>query len=128
MAATAIGFNTNAGDFRISGAMGKITGTVSTTSEGIIKTGVLVVVTTAAISGAPPAISSQTLTGMPYYMANSYEDGTYSAEVRESAEDYNVYAYYFSFTGDTPVINSSSTANVSVTAGSTTANVNFTWP
>ncbi|MBI2069732.1 MAG: carboxypeptidase regulatory-like domain-containing protein [Elusimicrobia bacterium] len=122
----AIGDDLHIGTFTISNAFGKITGTFKSGGE-IIKTGVLVIVTTTTIT-TPPALSSNTLTGAPYYMTNSYEDGTYSVDVRGSTSTkYEVYAYYFTFSGDTPVINSSATSNVTVTAGQTTPDINLSW-
>ncbi len=122
--------NQVASTFIISGALGYITGSVKYGGNSI-KTGVLIVVTTATLSGTPPAppdLSSSTLTGTPYYMVSSMEDGTYLAEVRNSTKPiYNVYAYYPVLGSADAVIYSAKTANVSVTAGQTTSGVNFSW-
>ncbi|MEI7528330.1 MAG: carboxypeptidase-like regulatory domain-containing protein, partial [Elusimicrobiota bacterium] len=114
--------------FTVSGALGYITGTVK--SGGLpIKTGVLIVVTTATLSGTPPAppdLSTATLTGSPYYLVSSMENGIYTAEVRNGAL-YNVYSYYPKAGSSSAVILSSKTTGVSVTAGQTTSGVNFSW-
>lgn len=116
--------------FTISGAMGYITGSVTSGGQPI-KTGVLIVVTTATLTGtppAPPALSTATLTGTPYYLVSSMEDGTYTAEVRGSTlVPYNVYGYYPSPYGTTATIVSTKTVNITVTPGQTTPGVNFIW-
>jgi hypothetical protein len=116
--------------FTITGALGYITGTVK--FGGLpIKTGVLLVVTTSTLSGtppAPPALSAATLSGSPYYLVSSLEDGTYKAEVRQSTSPkYNVYAYYPSPSGTFATMISSAASNVSVLAGQITTGVNFSW-
>ncbi|MBI5744320.1 MAG: carboxypeptidase regulatory-like domain-containing protein [Elusimicrobia bacterium] len=116
--------------FTVSGAMGYISGTVKSGGEPI-KTGVLIVVTTSTLAGSPPAppsLSTATLSGTPFYIVSSMEDGTYLAEVRNSTNPkYNVYAYYPSPYGAAVTLISSSTANIPVTAGQTTTGVNFSW-
>ncbi len=112
--------------FTISGALGYISGTVNSNGAPI-QTGVLIVVTTTtlnAINPQPPDLSSGTLTGAPYYMVSSLENGSYITDVRDGS-GYNVYAFY-------PVVGSTGTAarvatGVSVTAGQTTSGVNFSW-
>ncbi|HAT72598.1 MAG TPA: hypothetical protein DCS63_07265 [Elusimicrobia bacterium] len=116
--------------FTVSGAMGYVTGAVR--SGGLpIKTGVLIVVTAANLTGTPPAppdLSAATLADTPYYLVSSMEDGTYTAEVRGSTSTlYNVYAYYPTPAGTTATIVSTKTANVSVVSGQTTTGVNFLW-
>jgi len=115
--------------FTITGALGAISGTVTSGGQPI-KTGVLIVVTTTTLTGsppAPPALSSATLTGPPFYMVSSMENGTYQVEVRNGSL-YRVYAYYPSVGSASAVIYSSNTAaNVSVTAGQTISGVNFSW-
>ena len=116
--------------FTISGAMGYISGAVTSAGQPI-KTGVLIVVTTATLSGTPPAppnLSTATLTGTPYYVVSSLENGTYLAEVRASTSPpYRVYAYFPTPGGATATLVSSQTANIGVTAGQTTTGVNFSW-
>jgi Tfp pilus assembly protein PilE len=116
--------------FTISGAMGYITGSVSAGGQPI-KTGVLIVVTTGTLSGtppAPPSLSTATLVSTPYYLVSSMENGTYTAEVRQStAPKYNVYAYYPTPGGATTTMVYSLQGNVSVVAGQTTSGVNFSW-
>ena len=125
-----MGVNQFSSTFTISGALGYITGTVKSGGQPI-NTGVLIVVTTTTLPmvdsvPAPPDLSSATLTGPPLYLVSSMENGTYLAEVRNGSQ-YNVYAYYPE-TSNTGVINhSSKTATISVTAGQTTPEVNFSW-
>jgi hypothetical protein len=112
-------------NFTISGALGSITGTVKSGGQPI-KTGVLIVVTTATLTGTPPAppeISSNT--AIPYYMVSSIENGTYTAEVRQGT--YTVYAYYPTPSGASVTIVSSNTVNIPVTAGQEHPGVNFSW-
>lgn len=116
--------------FTVSGALGAITGSV-TLSGAPLRTGVLIVVTTATLAGsppAPPALSSMSLTGSPYYLVSSQEDGTFRAEVRQSTSPaYRVYAYYVTYDGSTPTITAKSNASVPVQAGQTVTGVNFAW-
>jgi len=124
------GGNTYSSTFTVSGALGKITGAV-TVSGAPLRTGALIVVTTATLSGtppAPPALSSTTLTGSPYYISSSQEDGTFTVEVRQSTSPaYRVYAYYTTVSASGATINSLSQTNVQVLAGQTTSGVNFAW-
>lgn len=116
--------------FSLSNAVGYITGNVKFNNQPI-KTGVLIVVTTVTLSGVipqPPTLSSQTLTGPPYYITSSYEDGSYLVEVRQSTNPrYNVYAYYSDLSGSSFVIYWSSKTNISVIGGQTTGGINFIW-
>jgi hypothetical protein len=116
--------------FIISGALGTISGTVKSGGQPI-KTGVLLVVTTTTLNGTPPAppdLSTSTLTGPPYYMVSSLEDGTYTAEVRGSTNPaYRVYAYYPSPSGTTVSLSTGMVSSVQVTAGQATTGVNFSW-
>jgi len=125
---TTMGTNVFSSTFTISGALGYITGSVTKSSQ-IIKTGVLIVVTTATLTGTPPAppdLSSATLTGTPFYLFSSMEDGTYKAEVRNGT-GYSVYAYYPVAGSTGTTIYTANTTNVTVTAGATTSGVNFSW-
>ena len=116
--------------FTITGALGYITGTVTSGGQPI-KTGVLIVVTTATLSGTPPSppdINFAALTGPPYYLVSSMEDGTYRAELREGGlSGYKVYAYYPVPSGTGVTISTASVTGVSVTAGAVTTGVNFSW-
>lgn len=115
------------GSFTILGALGTITG--SATSGGQpINTGVLIVVTTSTLSGSPPAVPSLSTGVTPgiAYLTSSQENGTYSISVRQSTSPtYNVYGYYYTAVSTMPIW--SKVSNVSVTAGTTTYNVNFAW-
>jgi len=123
----AAGTTVTASTLTITGAYGTVSGSVAK-SGSAIKTGVLIVVSTTTISGSPPALSSSTLTGAPYYSASSLEDGTYSVGVRGSSTTvYRVHAFYSTLNGSTPVLSSAAVAGVSITAGVTTSGVNFAW-
>lgn len=119
-----------AATFTVSGALGAITGSVSLAGAPL-RTGALIVVTTVTLTGsppAPPALSSMSLTGSPYYLVSSQEDGTFRAEVRQStAPAYRVYAYYVTYNGSTPTIVPLTQTNVGVLAGQTVTGVNFAW-
>lgn len=113
--------------YTIRGAMGGVRGSV-TKGGSPIKTGVMVVVTTTTISGAPPTLSVASLTGVPYYAGASNEDGSYSLEVRGSTStSYRVYAYYHVLSGSSWSVYSGVAAGVWVTPGVTTTTVNFSW-
>lgn len=122
------GCNLFIGTFTVTGAMGTITGSVTSGGKKII-TGVLIVATTSTFASDPPAISSATLTMNAIYAASSLEDGTYALEVRGSTNTtYNVYGWF-------PVIDSNNNAtysrkaqsSVSVTPGTTKSGINLSW-
>ncbi len=125
---TAAGGTIFSSSFTISGAMGAISGTLSFAGQPI-KSGVLIVVTTTTLTSAgPPDINSATLTGPPFYMVSSMENGTYLAEVRTSTSPaYKVYAYYPVAGSTGTVIYTGSVLSVPVTAGQTYTGVNFSW-
>ncbi len=113
--------------FTVLGAMGTVTGTVKASSESI-RTGVLIVVSTATMPSGPPTLSSASLTAAAYYADSSHEDGTYAIEVRGSTTTtYNVYAYYQRLSGQTVQISTGVISNVSVIPGAVTSGRNFTW-
>lgn len=125
------GGNTFISSFTVSGALGKITGAV-TVGGAPLRTGALIVVTTATLAGsppAPPALSTSSLTGAPYYVSSSREDGTFNVEVRQSTSPaYRVYAYYVTYgAGGTPTISPLSQTGVQVLAGQTVSGVDFSW-
>jgi hypothetical protein len=96
-----------------------------------IGTGILVLATTATISGTapdiiPPDINNTLRTGSSiYYGTVSHSDGTYTLQVRGGSFQYNVYAWYTTYPGTHTAAKVS--LNQSVSAGGTTT-VNFTWP
>ena len=127
----AIGGTVSAGTFTITGAMGSIRGTVTSGGQAIT-TGVMIIVTTSTLAGSPPApptLSVAALTASPYYITSSYEDGTYSVEVRQSTSPvYRVYSYYTTVSASGVVtINSQTNTSVSVLAGQIVTGVNFAW-
>ena len=121
------GITTFVTTFTVSGAMGSISGNV--TSQGNpIQTGVLIIVSSTAITSPPPPISSNTLTGAPYYATSSQENGTYSVQVRGSTSSvYNVVGVYSHVSGSTIVSSSITISGVAVTAGQTTSGENLAW-
>lgn len=123
--AVTAGSNVSVGTFTVAGAYGTISGRV-TASGAPITTGVMIVATTGTVSGSlPPAVSTATLAGTPFYMASSQSDGTYSLSVRASTASatFNLYGWYTTFAGSTPVVVKKN-ATVNVTGGqSSTANL-----
>lgn len=120
-----------AGTFTITGALGTISGSVTSGGNPIV-TGVLVVVTTSTLAGtppAPPALSSSTLTSAPYYSTSSLEDGTYSVSVRQSTSPaYRIYGYYTTISDSGAVtITAQSLTNVQVLAGQSVTGKNLAW-
>ena len=133
-AATAIvtsGANVFAATFTVTGAMGTISGSV-TSNSAAITTGVLLVITTSTYVGSPPAppvLSSGMLASGAIYLGSSQEDGTYSVSVRQSTNPaYNAYAFYttFSSTGAAS-FHALELTNIGVLAGSSVTGKNFAW-
>lgn len=124
------GVTTWTSTFTISGALGTIQGSVTLGGQ-TLRTGTLIVVTTATLAGSPPAppsLSTASLVSAPYYLASTHEDGTYSVDVRQSTSPaYHVYAYYTSYSGSTPQINALTQTNVQVLSGQTVTGVDFAW-
>lgn len=121
------GIEVFAGTFTITGAKGKISGRVFSQSEAI-KTGVLIVATTSLIS-SPPALSTSTLTGVPYFITNSYEDGSYRLEViGSSTTRYNIYGYYTRYGPcGLPIISTRTLTNILVLPGQEVGNQNLSF-
>ncbi|MEA3307693.1 MAG: carboxypeptidase regulatory-like domain-containing protein [Elusimicrobiota bacterium] len=96
------------GTFTVSGAMGYIIGDVTTGSgadEEIIDTGVLIYASTDTIASTPPTLNSALRSGnVIYYAASSNFKGTYTLPVR-GGYTYNIYAWYTTWSGDTPTVN-----------------------
>jgi prepilin-type N-terminal cleavage/methylation domain-containing protein len=108
-----------AGAFTVTGAMGYISGSLTLVSltGPSITTGVLIYASTSTIASDPPSISSTTRSGSSiYYAASSQADGTYRVGVR-GGYTYNVYAWYTTWSGDTPTTVRKSETSVSVSAG-----------
>lgn len=121
----AAGTTVSAATFTITGAFGTIKGSVSDAGQPI-KTGVLIVCSTMTIVGNPPVLSNSSLSGASTYVVNSYEDGTYSMDVRESTSTtYRLYAYYPKFNGSSPAVTTMTVTGISVTAGQTRSGVDF---
>jgi hypothetical protein len=89
------------GTFTVTGAMGYISGSV-TANGAPITTGVLVYATTGTITGAPPVLNSALRSGVvAYYAVSSDAAGHYELAVR-GGYDYNLYAWYTTWNGQTP--------------------------
>lgn len=117
-----------AGTFTIIGALGYISGSLTLVSltGPAITTGVLIFASTSTIASDPPAISSTTRAGSSiYYAASSSADGTYRVGVRGGA-NYNIYAWYTTWSGDTPTTVRKSATAVNVPVG-TTVDQDFFW-
>jgi hypothetical protein len=127
-ATVAAGATVDAGTFTITGSMGAIAGTVKVGGSPI-SSGVLIVAAPGALSGSPPAmvaLSSATLTGSPYYLVSSQEDGTYSLSVRGGS--YLLYGYYNTISKSGAVtINALDLGSVTVTPGATVTGQDFSW-
>ncbi|MFI5348185.1 MAG: carboxypeptidase regulatory-like domain-containing protein [Elusimicrobiota bacterium] len=124
------GTNISIGTFTITGAYGTIVGSATCCGAGggPITTGALILATTGSIVGAlPPDISSAVVLSAPYYMASSLSDGSFSLSVRAStaADHFNLYGWYTTYNGSTPVITKKS-VNVNVTGGQVT-NAGLQW-
>jgi len=120
------GSNVFIGSFTITGAYGKITGTVRSAGRPI-STGVLIAASTSSFT-TPPTLSSASIISTAYYFTNSYEDGTYSLDVRGSTlTPYYVRAYYPVVTKSSATIYTSLSTGTWVTPGQTTPNINFSW-
>jgi|GEM_PF-608016 len=117
--------------FTVTGALGTISGSVSTAGGAPISSGVLIFVTTTTMSLPPtmPTLSSATLTSSAVYAVSSLENGTYTIGVRQSTSPpYNIYASYSTVSSSgVPNIQYSRITGVPVVAGSTSTGNNFTW-
>ncbi len=113
------------GTFTVSGVMGYISGSVTENGEPI-RTGVLLYASTASISGGPPEIDSDLRSGtIVYYAASSDAEGNYNLPVR-GGYTYNIYAWYTTWSGETPTITKKSYTSVVVVTGQTvTRNFNY---
>ncbi len=123
-----------AGTITVIGAMGTITGAVSANSNPIT-TGVLIVASTGTILNPPASVVASSAPAQAiFYSVSSQADGTYSLDVRASTTTtYNMRAFYplvdiktgaVSF----PASSHNTQSGVSVNAGATVPNKNFSWP
>jgi hypothetical protein len=124
-----LGATTFSSTFTVSGAFGTISGTLYNNSLPI-QTGVLLMATTATITGTPPTDNSTFRSGGAlYYAASSISNGTYQLPVRGSSSAgtvYNVYAWYTTWNGSVPTTSVKSSTAAMTEGGSST--LNFTWP
>lgn len=119
-------------NFTISSAWGKIQGSVSDTAiGGNIKTGVLVIATTAAMpADSPPAISAGSIAGLGtaiYYGTISDSGGNYSVSVRKGWT-YNLKSWYTKISGNTIAVQPTKTGTVNFGISDSSATVSFEWP
>lgn len=113
------------GTFTVTGAMGYISGTVKSNGSPIT-TGVLVYATTGTIAGAPPSMDSSVRNGVvAYYAVSSDAAGQYELAVR-GGYDYNVYAWYTTWSGQTPSTSRLDYSAVTVDPGGKVER-HFTW-
>jgi hypothetical protein len=111
--------------FTVGPAYGSIQGSVNAGGNPIT-TGVMIIVTTATIAGDPPTINEALRSGSQvYYMASSGGAGTYEIDVR--AGDYNVYAWYTTFSGNNPTTTRQGPLTATVTPGGIVTGKNFSW-
>lgn len=120
-----LGANIFIGTFTVTDAFGKIRGSVRSGGQSI-STGVMLVASTTTIStGNPPALVPDML--QIYYMANSYEDGTYILEVRGGSALYSVAAFYPTLSQGAVSVSTKTLSNIAVSPGASTTGVNFDW-
>ncbi|MFC1501567.1 carboxypeptidase regulatory-like domain-containing protein [Elusimicrobiota bacterium] len=114
------------GTFTVTGAFGYITGSLTDGGKPI-SSGLLLVASANTISSLPTIdVNSATLPAI--YTANSYEDGTYSLEVRGSTSTaYYVYAYYPQVSGSGVTVSTGTQTGIMVGAAQTTSGVDFSW-
>ncbi|MBI5573095.1 MAG: hypothetical protein HY919_00900 [Elusimicrobia bacterium] len=126
------GVETSGKHFKISSAWGKITGSVSDTAiGGNIKTGVLIIATTASMpADSPPTISAGSVGGTNtiYYGTISDSSGNYSVSVRKGWT-YNLKSWYTKISGDTVAVQpTKEKANLIYGVSDSSATVSFEWP
>ncbi len=103
------GTTTTVSTFTITSGLSEITGQVLASSVAI-KTGVLVLASTATLSGGAttPPPTQDGWTGMLCdpctYAGSSDSTGVYSIYVRSSTTPYKLYGWYTTFTGTTPTV------------------------
>ncbi len=112
--------------FSVTGALATIKGQVSYNNKPIA-TGVLVMVSTAAIGAVPPDITSALRSGpVFYYGTTSASNGSYSLLVR-GGSTYNVYGWYVTVNADGTTSTSQKSSSVTINPGAAQT-VNFSWP
>lgn len=109
------------GTFMIVGSLGEIAGTVKYNDE-LVTSGALILASTDPISNIPPLIVGSSAPAQTFiYAASSKADGTYSMEVRGSADPYYLSAYIPFITTTGSVATTTKTySGISVTASQTT--------
>ncbi|MDT8286897.1 MAG: prepilin-type N-terminal cleavage/methylation domain-containing protein [Elusimicrobiales bacterium] len=113
------------GTFTITGSMGYISGSVKVAAAPIT-TGVLIYATSGTIAGVPPTLDSSLRGGaIAYYAVSSDAAGHYELAVR-GGYDYNLYAWYTTWSGQTPATTVKSHSAVTVDPGGSVEK-DFVW-
>lgn len=113
------------GTFTVTGSMGYINGSV-TANGSPITTGVLIYATTGTITSLPPTLDSTVRNGIvAYYAVSSDAAGQYELAVR-GGYDYNLYAWYTTWSGQTPTTTLKSHSAVAVDPGGSVGK-DFVW-
>ncbi len=129
---SAVGATTFSSTFTITSGLAQITGQTLSQSQPIT-TGVLVMASTGALSGGsttpPPTMNGGT--GMAcspcYYAASSDSTGRYTLNLRSSAVPYQVYGWYTTFNGKTPVVTRAGAYSVSVSSAGQIKSQDLSW-
>lgn len=119
------GQSLHVGTFVITGAQGRVAGTVTLNGE-LVTTGALILISTATLSATPPAIvASSAAAQTVIYSGSSKADGTYEIEVRGSTTtSYRLSAYIPVISGLAVTVSTKSYTGIVVTStGTTTKNI-----
>lgn len=114
------------GSFTVTNGLAQITGSVLA-GGAPIKTGVLVVATTATLAGAVPSLTGSSGCSPCYYEAASDAVGNYVIPLRSSASNYKVYGWYTTFLNGVSSTTRAGPYTVSVATAATTVSQNLTW-
>jgi hypothetical protein len=125
------GTATSVSTFTVTNGLAQITGqvTVGTPSQQIT-TGVLLVASTATISGAnPPSLNGATgpLCAPCYYTGSSDATGQYTVSVRSSTTTYQLYGWYTTFNGSTPSTTRQGPYALNVSTAGVIVSQNIAW-
>ncbi|MFA5975088.1 MAG: carboxypeptidase-like regulatory domain-containing protein [Elusimicrobiota bacterium] len=118
--------------FTVSSSLGQITGQVLA-SGAPINTGVLVMASTSTLSGTssspPPSLAGATgpLCSPCYYATSSQATGEYTLDVRSGTAPYLLYAWYTTFSGNTPTTVRVGPYPVTVTTGGVIMTQDLSW-
>ncbi|TBR20618.1 prepilin-type N-terminal cleavage/methylation domain-containing protein [bacterium] len=119
------GQSIHVGTFVVTGAQGRISGTI-TVNGALVTSGALILITTGTLSSTPPAIIASSAPAQSViYSGSSKADGTYEIEVRGSTStSYRVSAYVPVISGLSVSISTKTYTGVVVySTGTTTKNI-----